>query len=75
MLPFYNLFCLNPFTVTDLCGSASKFVSFFVNTFEKVPARVLAVLSDSEFLCFVSSFMQRYDARCNKYKDMSVCVN
>jgi len=64
VLPFYNLFCLNPVTVTDLCGSASKFVLFFVSTFEKVPARVLAGLSDSGILCFVTAFMKRYECLC-----------
>jgi hypothetical protein len=46
-------------SLTDLYGSASKFVLFFVRTFEKVPARVLAGLPDSRILCFVTVFTQR----------------
>jgi len=76
VLPFYNLFCLNPFTVTDLCGSASKFVLFFVRAFEKVPARVLAGMSDSRFLCFVTAFMQRYECLCQLSLERSYnCVS
>jgi len=73
---FFNLFCLNPITVSDLCSSASKFVLFFVSTFEKVPARVLAALSDPGILCFVTAFMQRYECLCQLSLERSYnCVS